>query len=83
MNVDDLTPPEKSAQRRQAKRYKVAIEKRGLCCACKHRDRSSAPFGINHCRLKVERRYPTCDRDGREPKFQFDETVLGEFKDAA
>lgn len=83
MTADDLTRPERSAQIRQAKRYKVAIEKRGLCCGCLHRDRSSAPFGINHCRLKVERRYPTCDRDGRHPKFEFDATILEEFKDAA
>jgi len=83
MSEDDLTRPERAAQIRQAKRYRAAIEKRGLCCACIHRDRYSAPFGMNHCRLKVERRHPTCQKDGRGPTFEFDATVLDQFADKA
>lgn len=83
MTEDELTRPERSAQLKQARRYREAIEKAGMCCACLHRDRYSAPFGINHCRLKVERRYPTCTKDKRGPEFELDTTALQQFNKAA
>lgn len=83
MSMEDLTRPERAAQIRQAKRYKAAIEKRGTCCACKHRARDFSAWGRSVCRLDHGRQYPTCQRDGREPKFELDDTTLEEFRDAS
>lgn len=78
--MSDLTRPERAAARRQAKRYKAAIDKRGLCSACKHRE---VTLGRFHCRNKEERSYGACEFDGRTPKFEFDPECLNQFKDAA
>lgn len=84
MTADEFTRPERAAQIRQAKRYKRAIEKRGICCACKHRAIGETKWGRSHCRVGgEERQHPTCDRDGKGIRFEFDDTVLGEFADAA
>lgn len=82
MTADEFTRPERAAQIRQAKRYKRAIEKRGVCCACIHRNREEKFWGRNVCRLGQQRQWPACDRDGREPRFTFDPDVLLEFADA-
>lgn len=83
MTADDLTRPERAAQIRQAKRYRAAIEKRGTCCACKHRNREVTFWGRNVCRVDTGRQYPACQQDGRGVVFEFDETTLGEFRDDA
>lgn len=64
MNSDDFTRPEHAAQIRQAKRYKRAIETRGVCCACKHRDRTETLSGRNVCRVGQQRMHPQCEKDG-------------------
>ncbi len=83
MSADNLTRPERAAQIRQAKRYRAAIEKRGLCCACKHRDTENTYFGLNVCGIGQQRRHPQCDTDGKATRFEFDDTVLEQFRDAA
>ena len=75
-----LTRPERAAQIRQAKRYKAAIEKRGLCSACKHRDPETY-FGVSVCSVGQQRRYPQCETDGKATRFEFDDTVLAQFQD--
>ena len=84
MTEDHLTRPERAAQVRQAKRYKAAIKKRGLCSACLHRDRDRlTAFGMNCCTLGQDRVSFHCERDGRKPTFEFDAETLEQFKDAA
>ena len=83
MSADSMTRPERAAQIRQAKRYRKAIDKRGLCSACVHRNREETFWGRSVCSIPGNRQHPTCERDGRMPKFQFDPTVLEEFQDAA
>jgi len=75
-----LTRPERAAQIRQAKRYRAAIEKRGLCCACKNRG-TETYFGLNVCSVGQQRRHPQCETDGKAPRFEFDDTVLAQFQD--
>lgn len=75
-----LTRPERAAQIRQAKRYRAAIEKRGLCCACKHRG-DETYFGLNVCSIGQQRRHPQCETDGKALRFELDDTVLAEFQD--
>lgn len=85
MSEDDLTRPERAAQIRQAKRYKRAIEKRGLCSACIHREKAVVcEVTFWRCADKKDsRQFPQCQNDGRQPKFEFDPAILEEFKDAA
>ena len=84
MTADNLTRPERAAQIRQAKRYRNAIQKRGICCACIHRDRDrTTVFGMSCCEVGQDRIHPQCEKDGKAKKFQFDDTVLKEFADAA
>ena len=80
MSDGALTRPERAAQIRQAKRYRAAIEKRGLCCACKHRDPETY-FGVSVCGVGQDRQHPKCERDGKAPRFEFDDTVLAQFQD--
>ena len=80
MTADTLTRPERAAQIREAKRYRRAIEKRGLCTACRHRDREQTFWGRNVCRIGQQRQHPQCERDGKGVRFEFDETVLEEFR---
>lgn len=81
MTADTLTRPERAAQIRQAKRYRAAIEKRGLCCACKHRDKDNTYFGLSVCSIGQQRRHPQCERDGKAKRFEFDDSVLAQFQD--
>lgn len=81
MSYESLTLPERVAQRRQAKRYKAAIEKLGLCCACKNRDTENTYFGLYVCKIGQQRTYPRCERDGEPTRFEFDDTVLAQFQD--
>jgi hypothetical protein len=83
LSEDSYTRPERAAEIRQAKRYRKAIEKQGLCCACKHRDRSETFWGRNVCRVGQQRMHPQCDRDGKGVRFEFDPDCLEQFKDAA
>lgn len=83
MTADDFTRPERAAQIREAKRYKLAIERRGLCSACVHR-KVDVYWGMKRwsCNGKSDlRQAPGCETDGRLPKFEFDPAVLKEFKD--
>lgn len=75
-----LTTPERAAQIRQAKRYRAAIEKRGLCCACKNRG-DETYFGLNVCSIGQQRTHPQCERDGKAKRFEFDDSVLAQFQD--
>lgn len=82
MSDDDYTRPGRAAEIRQAKRYKRAIQKNGICFACKHRAIVDINFGRSHCRAGgEERQHPACEGDGKQPKFQFDDTVLEQFRD--
>jgi hypothetical protein len=83
VSADDFTRPERAAQIRQAKRYKRAIEKCGLCVACIHRDRSQTYWGRNVCRVGQQRMHPQCERDGKGVRFEFDPAVLEQFRSAA
>ena len=84
MTDDHLTRPERAAQVRQAKRYRAAIKKLGLCSACIHRDREKlTAFGMHCCEVGQDRVHLHCEIDGRKPRFEFDATVLEQFKDAA
>lgn len=76
-----LTRPERAAQIRQAKRYRAAINRRGRCCACVHRDRENTYWGRNICSIGDNRQYPQCEQDGRGKRFTFDDTVLSQFQD--
>ncbi len=82
MTEDHFTRPERAAQIRQAKRYRVAIRKRGLCSACVHRDKDRLTvFGMSVCKVGQDRLHFHCEKDGRQPTFEFDPTVLKEFAD--
>jgi hypothetical protein len=35
------------------------------------------------CRIGQQRMHPQCEKDGKGVRFEFDESVLQEFKDAA
>ena len=83
--MSDLTRPERAAQIRQAKRYRAAINREGICSACKFREQT---FEVWHCKGREERRHtppsvPVCERDGKLPRFEFDDSVLERFRDAA
>lgn len=80
MPDEALTRPERAAQIRQAKRYRSAIQKRGLCSACKFRQQT---LGIYHCRNWEDRQHGNCETDKKLPYFEFDPDVLKEFADAA
>lgn len=68
-----------AAQIRQRKRYEAARRKRGACFACVHR---ACTDGRYHCRNNPARQHPACMSDGGV-KFTFDDSVMGEFADAA
>lgn len=80
MSADDFTRPERAAQIRQAKRYKAAIEARGICSACKHRS-DETYFGRSVCTIGQMRQHPQCERDGKAKRFEFDDSVLAQFQD--
>lgn len=84
MSEDELTRPERAAEvmlaKRIRKRMDVKRDKHGTCYLCVHRDKT---FGAFHCKGDVGRQHPACDRDGQQPRFQFDDKLLLEFSDAA
>lgn len=80
LNPQNLSQPEAYAEERFKKRYRVAIQKRGICCACVHRDRT---LDIDHCRGQESRQHGACKTDGKSPQFELDDTTLEEFRDAA
>jgi len=85
MSADDYTQPERSAEvhkaRRALKRYKAHRAKHGPCSVCRHRDRTATFWGRSICRVGDNRQHPTCEQDGKGARFEFDETVLEQFKD--
>lgn len=81
MSIDSLTRPERAAQVRQAKRYRAAIKREGLCSACKHRDKGTTFWGRSICRIGDNRQHPQCERDGKGVRFEFDADTLEKFKD--
>lgn len=81
MSADDYTRPERATEILKAKRYKAAIQRRGLCSACIHRHVDEF-WGVKRwsCSGKAAlRQHPACETDGRQPKFEFDASVLKEF----
>jgi hypothetical protein len=80
--MSEFTRPERAAQIRQAKRYRKAIDKEGLCCACVHRS-SEVFWGRTVCKVGQQRMHPQCERDGKGLRFEFDPGVLKRFADAA
>jgi hypothetical protein len=80
LNPDNLSKPEAYAEQRFKKRYRVAIQKRGICCACVFRDRT---FDVDHCKGFEDRRDGACKTDGKLPQFAVDATALEVFRDAA
>lgn len=62
---------------RQSKRYLAALRKRGACFACIHREQTAGTF---HCRNNPERTASQCMKSGAGPKFTFDDSVMGEFR---
>lgn len=84
MTDGSLTRPERAAQFRQARRYRAAVAKRGLCAVCIHREKGHVTaFGLNVCGISRERIAEHCQRDKRQPKFEVDAEALKEFADAA
>lgn len=77
-----MTRPERAAQIRQAKRYRAAIKREGLCTACKFRS-SETFWGRAICKVGENRQHPQCERDGKGVTFEFDDTTLERFRDAA
>ncbi len=84
MTDQPLTRPERAAEVMLAKRVKKRMDvkrhKCGTCCLCMHRE---VTFTIYHCRNNVARQHPMCERDGRTPRFEFDDSTLGEFGEDA
>lgn len=79
--MNALTRPERAAQIRQAKRYRSAIKRRGLCSACVHRNKETTYWGRSICSIGENRQHPQCEQDGRAKRFEFDATVLAQFQD--
>ncbi|MBB1060405.1 hypothetical protein [Marilutibacter spongiae] len=80
LNPDNLSRPESFVMARQAKRYRAALRRRGLCAFCTCR---VVTFGVVHCRGNESRQRGMCQDDGRLPQFRLDDTTLEEFRDAA
>jgi hypothetical protein len=70
-----------AARQRETKRYNHAVRKRGTCGVCKHRQPELDRWGKGQCTTHG-RQHPTCQMDHQQPTFRFDETVMGEFRDA-
>lgn len=71
-DADHYSNPERFTERRGAKRYRAAINRLGLCCACIHRDRENTAWGKSICQYGQTRIYPQCQTDGRASKFEPD-----------
>lgn len=84
MSEGAYTSPEMAAERAHARRVKKRMDvkrgRHGNCCICKHRD---VTFGVFHCRGNEGRFHGACEDDVKQPRFEFDDTTLGEFQDAA
>ena len=84
LNPDNLSRPEIYAERDAAKRLKKRMDadrrKLGNCCICIHRE---VTWDRPHCRDKPDRAMGMCKEDKRQPQFQFDDTTLGKYRDAA
>lgn len=78
--ADAYSRPERFTERKTAKRYRAAIQKRGLCLVCTHRDRDNTYWGKNVCSIGQARMHPQCDRDGRAFRFTVDAEAIEQFK---
>lgn len=77
MTGDFFTREERSYARMQAKRYKLAIEKKGLCYGCRWRDKEiRGPFGMWKCNGYEDRMHLHCETDNKLPKFSYDDDTL-------
>ncbi len=82
-DADHYSRPEMACERKIAKRYRAAIQKRGLCLVCTHRDREATYWGKNVCSIGQARMHPQCDKDGRGFRFTVDAEAIEQFKRAA
>lgn len=84
LNPENLSRPEASAERAAAKRLMKRMDadrrRLGNCCICIHRE---VTWDRPHCRNKPERAMGMCEDDKQQPQFQFDDTTLGKYRDAA
>jgi hypothetical protein len=78
---EGLTSTERAANTRQVKRYKAERRKRGTCCACVHRCGSVTVVGKSICKIGESRQHPQCETDGKGPRFEFDPSVMDQFRD--
>lgn len=77
MTGDFFTREERFYGRMQAKRYRLAIEQKGLCYACAFRDKETrGPFGMWKCNGYEDRMHLHCEEDGKLPKFTYDDDTL-------
>jgi hypothetical protein len=76
-----FTRSERAYGRLQAKRYKLAIEQKGLCYGCRWRDKETrGPFGMWKCNGYEDRMHLHCEEDGKLPKFTYDDDTLERLK---
>lgn len=80
LNPVGLSRPEASVDQRLKKRYRAALNRRGLCAFCACRE---VTLGVVHCSQHPSRQRGMCKDDGKLPAFRLDETTLQEFLDAA
>lgn len=77
MTEDHFTKPERVYMRMQAKRYRLAIQEKGLCYSCRFRDKETrGPFGMWKCNGYEDRMHLHCEEDGKLPKFTYDDDTL-------
>lgn len=77
-----MTREERSYGRMQAKRYKAAMMKHGLCAMCIHRAPDTITlFGLRVCKHGENRISEHCRVDGKQPKFEVDATAVERFRD--
>jgi hypothetical protein len=69
---DDLTPPERYAERELGKEKREQVNKVGRCRVCIHR--SGAAWGRGYCKVNG-RTYPLCTKLPG-PEFELDEIAL-------
>lgn len=80
INPGNLSRQEASVDARLSKRYRAAIRKRGICCACVHRE---VTLGVYHCKGQPAWQRGMCSDDRHTPSFALDDLTLEEFRDAA
>lgn len=77
-----MTKEERVYGRLQAKRYRAAILKKGLCSCCLHRAPDTQTlFGLRVCKYGENRISEHCRTDGKQPKFEVDAAAVERFRD--